>query len=258
MSIHPLAVIDAGAVIPASCTIGPFCTVGAEVELGEHCELVSHVSLTGPTRLGSQNKLFPFASVGQPPQDLSYKGEATRLEIGDRNHFREFVTIHRGTVKGGGLTRIGSDNLFMACAHVAHDCVVGNNVIMANAATLAGHVVVEDFSVVGAFCAVHQFTTIGKYAYIGAGTMITQDVMPFSKTSAERNNRAFGANTLGLERRGFTKERLRKIQHAFRLLLASKLNTSQAIERLRGEGALGEDVEMLVAFIEKSTRGVVK
>jgi len=258
MSIHPLAVIDPGAVIPASCTIGPFCTVGAGVELGEDCELVSHVVVAGPTRIGSHNKIFPFASVGMGPQDLSYKGEATRLEIGDRNHLREFVTIHRGTIKGGGLTRIGSDNLLMAYAHVAHDCVVGNNVIMANAATLAGHVVVEDFSVVGAFCAVHQFTTVGKYAYVGGGSMITQDVLPYSKTSAARDNHAYGANSLGLERRGFSKERLRSLQHAFRILLASKLNTSQALERLRSEGELSEDVEILVSFIEKSKRGVVK
>jgi UDP-N-acetylglucosamine acyltransferase len=258
MSIHPMAVVDPGAVVPASCTIGPFCRVGAGVEMGEHCELVSHVVVEGPTKLGSHNKLFPFAAVGIAPQDLTYKDEPTRLEVGDRNHIREYVTLHRGTVKGGGLTRIGDDCLIMAYSHVAHDCVVGNSVIMANAATLAGHVLVEDFSVVGAFSAVHQFTRVGKYAYVGGGSIVTQDVLPFSKTSATRDVHAYGANALGLERRGFDKERVRKIQHAFRVLLASKLNTSQALERLRGEGDLGEDVEILVAFIESSQRGVVK
>lgn len=253
-----MAVVDPGAVVPASCTIGPFCRVGAGVEMGEHCELVSHVVVEGPTKLGSHNKLFPFAAVGIAPQDLTYKDEPTRLEVGDRNHIREYVTLHRGTVKGGGLTRIGDDCLIMAYSHVAHDCVVGNSVIMANAATLAGHVLVEDFSVVGAFSAVHQFTRVGKYAYVGGGSIVTQDVLPFSKTSATRDVHAYGANALGLERRGFDKERVRKIQHAFRVLLASKLNTSQALERLRGEGDLGEDVEILVAFIESSQRGVVK
>lgn len=258
MSIHPLAVVDPGAIIPESCTIGPFCTVGPDVEMGENCELVSHVVLQGPTKLGSHNKLFPFACVGIGPQDLSFKGEQTRLEVGDRNEIREYVTIHRGTIKGGGVTRIANDCLIMAYSHIAHDCVIGNSVIMANAATLAGHVIVEDFAVVGALCPVHQFVTIGKYSYIGGGTTITQDVLPFSKTSASREVHAYGANSIGLERRGFSKDRLRKIQHAFRVLLASKLNTSQAIARLRGEGELGEDVEVLVSFIEKSERGVLK
>jgi UDP-N-acetylglucosamine acyltransferase len=258
MSIHPLAVVDPGAIIPDSCTIGPFCVVGADVEMGENCELVSHVVLQGPTKMGSHNRIFPFATVGVGPQDLSFKGEQTRLEIGDHNEIREYVTIHRGTTKGGGLTRMGSNCLVMAYAHVAHDCQIGNGVIMANAATLAGHVTVEDFAVVGALCPVHQFVTIGKYAYIGGGSTITQDVMPFSKTSAARGVRAYGANSVGLERRGFSKDRVRKIQHAFRVLLASRLNTSQALARLRSEGELGEDVEMLVSFIEKSERGVVK
>jgi UDP-N-acetylglucosamine acyltransferase len=256
MKIHPSAVVDPAAIIPESCTIGPFCYVGAEVELGEQCELISHVVLQGPTRIGARNRIFPFASVGMGPQDLSYKGEPTRLEMGDDNQVREFATIHRGTVKGGGLTSIGSHTLIMAYAHIAHDCHIGDWVIMANAATLAGHVTVEDYAMVGALCPVHQFVRIGKYAYIGGGTTITQDVLPFSKTSAVRDVHAYGANSVGLQRRGFSPERVRKIQRAFRLLLASKLNTSQAIERLRSD--LGEDVEGLIQFIRESERGVLK
>lgn len=258
MKIHPSAVVDPGAKIPESCTIGPFCYVGAEVELGEQCELISHVVLQGPTRIGARNRIFPFASIGMGPQDLSYKGEPTRLEMGDDNHVREFVTIHRGTVKGGGVTSIGSHTLIMAYAHIAHDCHIGDWVIMANAATLAGHVTVEDYAVVGALCPVHQFVRIGKYAYIGGGTTITQDVLPFSKTSAARDVHAYGANSVGLQRRGFSPERVRKIQRAFRMLLASRLNTSQAIERLRSDGDLGENVEVLIQFITESERGVLK
>lgn len=258
MKIHPSAVVDPGAKIPESCMIGPFCYVGTEVELGEHCELISHVVLQGPTRIGARNRIFPFASIGLGPQDLSYKGEPTRLEVGDDNQVREFVTIHRGTVKGGGVTSIGSHTLIMAYAHIAHDCHIGDWVIMANAATLAGHVTVEDYAMVGALCPVHQFVRIGKYSYIGGGTTITQDVLPFSKTSAVRDVHAYGANSVGLQRRGFSPERVHKIQRAFRMLLASKLNTSQAIERLRSDGDLGDDVEGLIRFIKESERGVLK
>lgn len=258
MNVHPSAVVDAAAKIPASCKIGPFCVVGPDVEMGENCELISHVVLQGPTRLGDHNRIFPFAAVGIGPQDLTYKGEFTRLEIGSHNDIREYVTIHRGTVKGGQLTRIGSHCLIMAYAHIAHDCVIGNHVLMANAATLAGHVTVEDWAVVGALCPVHQFVRVGAHSYIGGGTTITQDVLPFSKTSASRENRAYGANSVGLQRRGFSPERVKKIQHAFRVLLASKLNTSQAIARLRSEANSSEDVELLIRFIESSERGVIK
>lgn len=256
--IHPTALVDPDARIAASCRVGPYCVVGADVELGEHCELVAHVVLEGPTRLGSHNRIFPFASLGQPPQDLKFAGEKTRLEIGDHNQIREFVTLHRGTVGGGGVTRIGSHNLIMAYAHVAHDCFVGDHVILANAATLAGHVTVEDWATVGAFCPVHQFVRIGTYAFIGGGSTITKDVLPFSKTVAARDAHAYGLNAIGLERRGFTRERIRKLHHAFKLLLASKLNTSQAVEKLKSEGTLGEDVELLVRFIESSERGIIK
>jgi UDP-N-acetylglucosamine acyltransferase len=256
--IHPTAIVDPAAIIPSSCRIGPFCTVGPEVEMGEECELISHVVLEGPTRLGCRNRIFPFAVVGMMPQDLKYGGEPTRLEIGDDNQIREYVTIHRGTVSGLGVTRVGSHCLIMAYVHIAHDCVVGDYVIMGNAATLAGHVTIEDHAAVGALSPVHQFVTIGKYSFMGGGTVITQDVLPFSKTSSRRDVHAYGANVVGLERRGFSRERIRRIQHAYRVLLASHLNTSQAIEKLRAEGDLGEDVESLIDFIERSQRGIVK
>jgi UDP-N-acetylglucosamine acyltransferase len=258
MSIHPTAIIDPGAKIHSGCEIGPYCTVGANVELGEGCELVSHVVIEGPTKIGADNAFFPFCSVGMAPQDLTYSGEPTRLEIGDHNKIREFVTINRGTVKGGGLTRVGSHVLVMAYAHIAHDCQVGNHVILANAATLGGHVIVEDWAQVGALCPVHHFVRIGTHAFVGGGTTITQDVLPFSKTSAERNTHAFGMNSVGLERRGFSKERLARIHHAYKVLLASKLNTTQALEKLKAEGDLGEDVALLIRFIESSERGVIK
>ncbi len=258
MSIHPTAIVDPASKIPASCRVGPYCVVGRDVEMGEECELISHVVLDGPTKLGSHNRIFPFAAVGVEPQDLKYKGEPTRLEMGDHNIVREYVTIHRGTVGGGGVTRIGSHVFIMAYTHIAHDCIIGDHAMLANAATLAGHVTVEEWAVVGALCPVHQYVRIGAHSYIGGGTTITQDVLPFSLTSAERDTHAFGLNKVGLERRGFSRERIRKIHHAYKLLLASKLNTSQAIAKLKAETDRGEDVEQLIRFIESSERGVIK
>jgi UDP-N-acetylglucosamine acyltransferase len=256
--IHPTAIVDPTAKVPASCQIGPFCRVGPDVEMGEDCELISHVVVEGPTRLGSRNRIFPFAVIGMMPQDLKFHGEATRLEVGDDNQIRESVTIHRGTVTGLGITRVGSHCLIMAYAHIAHDCVVGDYVIMGNAATLAGHVTIEDHVSLGAFSPVHQFVTVGKYCFVGGGTVVTQDVLPFSKVASRRDVHAYGANVIGLERRGFSPERIRRIQHAYKVLLASRRNTSQALEKLRSEGDLGDDVAQLIAFIERSQRGVIK
>lgn len=255
---HPTAIVDPTAKIPASCSIGPYCAIGADVELGEHCELMSHVTIHGPAKIGSHNRFFPFCAIGGEPQDLSFRGEKTRLEIGDHNVIREFVTVNRGTLKGGGVTRLGSHTLLMAYAHVAHDNFLGDHVIMANAATLAGHVTIEEWAVVGAFSAVHQFARVGAHAYIGGGTIVTKDVLPFAKVVAPREARTYGLNAVGLERRGFSKERIQKIHHAFRVLLNSKLNTTQALEKLKSEGEQGEDVAMLLRFIEESERGVVK
>jgi UDP-N-acetylglucosamine acyltransferase len=256
VSIHASAVIQKGAVVPTSCTVGPFCTIGPDVVLAEECNLISHVVLDGRTRIGARNTFYPFCAIGMAPQDLKYKGEPTQTEIGDDNTIRESVTVSRGTTGGGGLTRIGSNNLLMAYVHIGHDSLVGNHCILANCATLAGHVIIEDYASVGAFCPVHQHCTVGQYAFIGGGTIVTQDVLPFSLTSSRRENKAFGINKIGLARRGFSPERLQTLQKAYRLLLAARLNTSQAVEKIRQ--LEGEDAAVLASFIERSQRGVIK
>ncbi|HEU4983112.1 MAG TPA: acyl-ACP--UDP-N-acetylglucosamine O-acyltransferase [Acidobacteriaceae bacterium] len=258
MSIHPTAIVAKGAVVPESCSVGPYSTIGPNVVLGEECELVSHVVLDGHLTVGARNRFFSFACVGVAPQDLKYKGEPTGAALGDDNVIRECVTISRGTVGGGGTTKVGSGCLIMAYSHIGHDSVVGDGCILANSATLAGHVIVEDYATVGALNQVHQFCRIGKYAYTGGGTTVTQDVLPYSLTSAKRETRAYGLNKVGLERRGFDRERLRAIQHAYRLLQSGKMNTSQAIATLKEEGIATEDVAYLVRFVESSERGVLK
>ncbi|HTV16122.1 MAG TPA: acyl-ACP--UDP-N-acetylglucosamine O-acyltransferase [Acidobacteriaceae bacterium] len=258
MSVHPTAIVAPGAVIPESCTVGPYCTVGPDVVLGEDCELVSHVVLDGHLTAGARNRFFSFACVGVAPQDLKYKGEPTGVAMGDDNTIRECVTISRGTEGGGGTTRIGSQCLIMAYTHIGHDSIIGDWCILANGATLAGHVIVEDYATVGALCPVHQFCRIGKHAYIGGGTTITQDVLPFSLTSAKREVHSYSINKVGLERRGFDRQQVRSIHHAFRLLLASKMNIGQALETLRAEGGDSPDVAYLVDFIEKADRGIIR
>lgn len=256
--IHPSALVAESAIVGAGCEIGPFCTVGSDVELGEGCELVSHVVLDGRTRFGKRNRIFSFAAFGVAPQDLKYIGEPTGLEVGDENVIRESVTISRGTAGGGGVTRIGSHCLIMAYTHIGHDSEIGDHCILANAATLAGHVIIEDYATVGALCPVHQYCRIGRHAYVGGGTTITQDVLPFSLTSATRETHAFSLNKVGLERRGFSKEQLRALHQAYRTLLAAKLNTTQALEKLKSAGDVSDEVGYLIAFIEGSSRGVIK
>jgi UDP-N-acetylglucosamine acyltransferase len=257
-NVHPTARIDPRAKVPASCKIGPYCVIGAHVELGDGCHLVSHVAIEGPAKIGADNGFFPFCAIGMAPQDVTYQGEPTRLEIGDHNEIREFVTVNRGTVKGGGLTKLGSHLLIMAYTHIGHDCLIEDHAMLVNGATLGGHVTVEEWAVVGALCPVHQFVRIGAHSYIGGGTTITQNVLPYSMTSAARDTHAYGMNKVGLERRGFSKERIAKIHHAYKILLASKLNTSQALDKLKSEPDRGDDVEMLIRFIEASERGVIK
>ncbi len=259
--IHPTAIIAPEAHIPATCTIGPYCTIGPNVILGEHCELVSHVVLDGHTTLGAHNRIFSFACLGIAPQDLKYNGEPTRLQIGADNSIREYVTISRGTPGGGGTTTIGNGCLIMAYTHIGHDSHIGNGCILANSATLAGHVIVEDFATVGALCPVHQFCRIGRYSYIGGGTTITQDVLPYSLTSIQRNNHAYGLNKVGLERRGFTPAQLRQLRQAYRLLQHSKLNTTDALATIRAtlnQTPDAEHVRYLADFIASSDRGVIK
>jgi UDP-N-acetylglucosamine acyltransferase len=214
--------------------------------------------LDGQTEIGARNKFYSFAAVGVTPQDLKYNNEPTRLLMGSGNVIRECVTISRGTVGGGGLTKIGDNCLLMTCAHVGHDTVVGSHVIIANGAAIAGHVIIEDYASVGALNQVHQFCRIGKHAYLGGGTTVVQDVLPFSLTSAKRETHTFGLNKIGLERRGFSAEQLQTLSRAFRALLAGKLNTAQALEKIKSAGAMDVEVRYLVEFIEASQRGIVK
>ncbi len=255
--IHETAIVSPQAAIGESCYIGPFCTVGEKVHLGDGVRLESHVVVDGDTSIGSSTHVFPFASIGLAPQDLKYGGEPTRTEIGERNQIREFVTIHRGTAGGGGVTRIGDGNLLMAQAHVAHDCQLGSEIIMANAATLAGHVEIADRANVGAYSGVHQFCRVGLEAFIGGYSVVVKDAPPFAIIQGN-HARCFGLNKVGMKRRGYPKETIDALNHAYHLLLSSKLNTTQAIERIREEINDSKEVDLLVEFIESSQRGVVK
>jgi UDP-N-acetylglucosamine acyltransferase len=256
--IDSRAVVSPSARLGCKVKIGPHAVVGDEVELGDGCILDPHAIVKGPARMGRDNHLHSFSSIGGDPQDLTYKGERVSLEIGDANVFHEFCTVNRGTLKGGAVTRLGSNNLIMAYAHIGHDCQVGSRTVFMNAATLAGHVTFEDYATLGAFSAVHQFCRVGAYAYIAGFTVITQDVPPFSKVVAPRDTRCFGVNSIGLERQGFTPERIQPIEKAYRLLLRSKLNTTQALEKMRGTLSGSEDVLTLIRFIESAERGVTK
>jgi UDP-N-acetylglucosamine acyltransferase len=258
--IHPTAIVSPEAEIGPDVFIGPYCRIGDRVRIGRGCTLDSHVIVEGPTVIGESNRFFPFCVIGVQPQDLKFHGEETFLTIGSNNVFREYVNIHRGTKGGGGHTKIGDHNFLMVSAHVAHDCILGSYIIMANAATLAGHVIIEDHAQVGAFTGVHQFCRIGAHGYVGGYSVVTMDVLPYSKTVSERNTHALGVNTIGLERKGFTPEQIRNIGAAFRLLLRSRLNTTQAVEAIRADAkiAAAPEVRVLLDFIETSSRGVTK
>ena len=256
--IHPQAVVSPKAKLGKGVQVGAFAVVGADVELGEGCVVHDHAVLQGPTKFGARNVFHPFCVIGGNPQDYTYAEEHVELVVGDGNIFREYVTISRGTKKGGGTTRIGSNNFFLAYSHVGHDCQIGSGTLFVNGATLAGHVTVQDYVTIGAFSPVHQFCRLGRYAYIGACTVITQDVPPFSLIVTERETRCYGANTIGLERKGFSAERVKSLQKAFRMLTRSKKNTSQAIEELRKTMGESQDVKELIEFVEKAERGIVK
>jgi len=255
--IHETAIVSPEAQIGEDCYIGAFSIVGERVVLGDGVRLDSHVVVGGKTSIGDETRVYPFVSVGLAPQDLKYGGEETETRIGRRNHIREFVTIHRGTKGGGGLTQIGDDNLLMAQAHVAHDCRLGNEIIMANAATLAGHVTIEDRANVGAYSGVHQFCRIGHEAFVGGYSVIVKDALPFA-VSQGNHAKCYGLNRVGMRRRSYPKETVEKLHHAFHLLLSAKLNTTQAVERIREEITGSDEVDLLVNFIETSERGVVK
>ena len=256
--IDPRAVVAPSAKLGSGVRIGPYAIVGEEVELGDGCVLDHHAMVEGPTKLGRNNRVYPFAAVGGDPQDITFKNEKVWLEAGDGNTFREFCTVNRGTVKGGGVTRVGNDNLIMSYVHIGHDGQIGDRTIFVNNASLAGHVTVEDYATIGPFCQVHQFCRIGKYSYMGANSIISQDVMPYSIVVAPRATKCYGPNKVGLERNGFSPERIQAIEQAYRLLLRSKLNTSQAVGKMRETLSHSEDVLNLVQFIETAERGLTK
>jgi UDP-N-acetylglucosamine acyltransferase len=227
------------------------------VVLGERVQIHGHCVIDGHTRIGDETNIFPFVSIGLPPQDLKFAGEASQTEIGKRNRIREFVTIHRGTLGGGAITKTGDDCFIMAQAHIAHDCLLGDKVTMANAATLAGHVIVEDGANIGAYSGVHQFCRVGREAYVGGYSVVVKDALPYALTVGN-HAKCYGLNRVGVRRRGYSSETITALHHAFHLLLSSKLNTTQAIERIREEVKNSKEVDELVQFIEGSKRGVVK
>ena len=255
--IHPTAIVSPEAEIGADVTIGPYCRIGDRVKIGNGCRFESHVVVEGPAAIGENNQFYPFGTIGLQPQDLKFKGEETFLTIGHHNIFREYVNVHRGTKGGGGHTRIGDHNFLMAYTHVGHDSQLGSHIILANAATLAGHVTIEDYATVGAFSGVHQFCRVGKHGYVGGYSVITKDVLPYSKTVSERSTQAYGPNTIGLERQGFSPEQIENIKAAFRLLLQSKLNTTQAVEAIKAK-VQSPEVQVILDFIETADRGVIK
>jgi UDP-N-acetylglucosamine acyltransferase len=255
--IHPTALIDPTAELAESVTVGPYTSIEAGVIIGGDCEIGPYCRFGRGTVVGRMNRFESHCSVGAPPQDLKYAGEATRLEIGDENVFREFVTLHRGTPGGGGVTTIGDKSLFMAYAHVAHDCHVGSQTIFANNATLAGHVEVGDFATIGALSAVHQFCRVGEYAFLGGFTGANKDCLPYMSTVGNRPPKCYGPNTIGLERKGFSAERRQALKKLWRLLHSSKLNVSQAIERAQADLAGQPDVDVVLKFIADSERGVI-
>ncbi len=259
MNIHPTAIIDPQAEIGSDVRIGPYCVVASGVRIGNETELGPYVNVQRGSVIGKNCRFYGHASVGSDPQDLKYKGEPTRLEIGDRNVFREFVSVNRGSSHGGGITAIGNDGLFMAYSHVAHDCHVGDQVIFANAATLAGHVSVGEHAQIGAFSAVHQFCRVGPHAFIGGFSVITRDALPYVKTVGPRNEaKIYGINTIGLQRKGFSENSIEELKKAYRILFRSKLNTGEALARLRELEWTAPEVAILIEFITSSERGFIR
>lgn len=256
-TIHPTAVVSPGAKLGYDCFVGPYCIVGEEVVLGDNVRLESHCVVDGRTWIGDGTHVFPFVSIGLASQDLKYQGEPSETRIGARNKIREFVTIHRGTAGGGMLTKIGDDCLIMAQAHVAHDCLIGDGVIMANAATLAGHVIIEDRANIGAYSGIHQFCRVGKEAYIGGYSVVVKDALPFALTVGN-HAKCYGLNITGMKRRGYSRATIDALHHAFHLLLSAKLNTSQAVERIKNEITDSTEVSYMLRFIDESKRGVTK
>jgi UDP-N-acetylglucosamine acyltransferase len=256
-TIHPTAIVDPEAELADGVVVGAYTMVDAEVEVGRDCVIGPYSRITGWTTIGARNRFESHCSIGAQPQDLKYAGEETRLEIGDGNTFREFVTIHRGTPGGGGITRIGNDSLFMAYVHVAHDCLVGSKTIFANAATLAGHVEVQDHATIGAISAVHQFSRVGRYAFLGGFTGANKDCLPYMSTTGNRPPKCFGPNTIGLERKGFSEESRKALKQLWRILRHPKMTTSEAVKKAHDELAGQAEVDVVLEFIDSSERGVI-
>ena len=256
--IHPTSTVHAKARLGAGVFVGPQCVIGEKVTLHKNTRLSSNVHIDGRVEIGESCRFSPYSVIGTEPQDVGYRQEETRVKIGDRNIFREFITINRGTEKGGGETVIGNDNYFMAYAHVAHDCRVGNGTILTNAATLGGHASVDDFAYLSAFCGVHQFCRIGKYAFVGGFTVVTQDVLPFCRVAGMRPVLFYGLNSVGLRRKGFSQERLSALKEIFKFIFYSDLNTTQALEKITTLLPPHEDREEIVRFIQSAKRGIIK
>jgi len=256
--IHPTAIVSNEANLAADVDVGAYALIGSNVTIGAGTSVGPYTRIEGTAVIGERNHFYGHGSIGGPPQDLKFKGEPSRLEIGDDNTFREFVTINRGTTGGGGLTTIGSHNYFMVSSHVAHDCRVGSHTVFANSATLAGHVEVGDFATIGAFSAVHQFCRVGEHAFVGGGTMCTQDVLPYAKTVSPRDNASFGINTIGLERKGVPKESIEALQRAYRILVRSKLKLDDALQKIESELGSIPEARYLVDFVRASKRGFIR
>jgi UDP-N-acetylglucosamine acyltransferase len=255
--IHPSAIIEEGAVIGARVRIGPYCCIGGDTEIGEGTVLKSHVVVSGRTSIGRDNIIYPFATIGVDNQDLKYAGEATVVEVGDRNRLRESVTIHRGTVQGGGLTKVGNDNLLMVNAHVAHDCVIGDHCILANNATLGGHVTVDEYAIIGGMCAIHQLCAIGAHVMVGGCSGVAQDVPPF--IIAQGNHASpNGVNTTGLQRRGFSKEAIQAIRNAYKLLYRSGRTLEEVKPEIAEIAIAHTEVQPFYDFLARSTRGLIR
>lgn len=256
-TIHPTAIIDPSAEIGSGVSIGPYSVIGPDVVIGDKSWIGPHVVINGPTSIGRENKIFQFASVGEVPQDLKFEGENTRLEIGDRNTIREFATINRGTGVGGGVTRIGNDNLLMAYIHIAHDCIIGNNVILSNNASLAGHVTVADDVILGGFTLVHQFCAVGQHVFAGMGSAIAKDVPPYLIVTGAPAT-PHGLNKVGLKRRGFSEEQLRQLTGAYKVLYRQGLSLDDAKQQLQKLGEEDDDVRLFSEFLQQTTRSILR
>ncbi len=258
MAIHPTAIVDPDADVSREAEVGPYCIIGSGVAIGARTRLIAHVYLEGKLTIGKDNLFYPYCSCGVTPQDKKYKGEPSETRIGDRNTIREFVTINRGTEGGGMVTSIGDGNLLMAYVHVAHDVIIHDHTILANGVTFAGHVIVDDYANIGGLCAIHQYCRIGRHAMVGSNSVIKQNVLPYSITAADHKTEVYGANKVGLERKGYGADAIEPLQNAFRMLTRAGLNTTQALTRIEEEIPQTVEVKELIEFVKGSQRGFVK